>query len=665
MKRALAYCFLAAGLLSLPAAAAVKGSCESAADEVSAKGAKKRIVLVNEYNEQTGAYTGNGLYVLKMKLARGNSYTVWVEDVPEESGLQIQSVLAADPEDEDSHAPEADFEEVAVSDTQVRHVLYASDWNLGLADPDDDKEDIEDAKEDQDPKNWWYYITIEGDIGESCTLCVQQGINLPKGIPENPYQFYPGGSVARTGALKFPTDSSEFCFTVRMLAGRRYLLSTLDGTEELPLGIESITGGEFAEHPSWYSNEWNMACHFVPEETDLYDFSVITSVSNALAPFRLQYVMLPVRSISKHELAGQLTPGDVVSAKPGRKNAFGDVCYDEIIDEALYSFKAMKGTRYLLRTTGATTNLLLRVYDSKGNIVVENRGRNDGTFDVLGGLEASVNGVYYVGVCQDLAETAELADLTIDLSLEVVTGVEGSPDAWDARDDTSTGASLLSPVVCQSTNELSAGVEVVDVKGHGPHRLSAQDWYDTFAIAVRKDVVYCFKVTFPGEQTHLTLRPRVYSLAALSGSYSPNTAGDINAGTEGYFSFKATANGTYYLQLSVAEGVGLDYPEYILHAAAHGLDGIELGTLKVNTRGTRDGLWSIDTESVARYADGAVIQIAGEHTVRFWDIKGFNKPKVQRVVVTPGSGITEIDGYYSDTSDPKDDAAKGAVSWAL
>ena len=663
MKKMLLMFWVACCAVVLPSLAATKGSCESAAEEISPKALTKKVTLVSEYDERTGVYTGNGLYVLKMKLSRGMAYTVWLNDVDEESELQIQSIVAAEPE-EDENAPEADFDEISVSDTQVRYVLYADEWNLGLGDEDDDKEDKEDAKEDKDPKNWWYYIFIDGDVGETCLLNVQQGVNLPRGIPDNPHLISPAGSISRTASLKFPLDTPEYCFTARMLAGRRYLLATLDGTESVPLDIESIPGGEFEDHPSWYSNEWNAAYHFVPEETDYYDFSVVTSATNGLTPFRLQYMMVPVRSLSQHKLAGQLAVDDVVSVAPGRKNAFGDAYYDEIIDEALYSFKTTKGTRYLLRTEGATTNLLLRIYNSKGEVVVENRGKGDGTFDVLGGLDATATATYYVGVCQDLPEAAALADMTISLSLVVVTGEDGDPDPWDARDDASTGASPVCPVVCQSTNELAAGVENVDPKGHGPHRLSERDWYDTFAISVRKDLVYAFKVSFPNEKTHLTLSPRVYSLNALGG-FSPNTAGNINVNAEGHFSFKATANGTYYLELSVAEGVGLDYPDYILHCAVHGEEGVELGTLKVNTRGTPDGLWSINSESVARYVDGAAIHIAGTHTVRFLDIKGFSKPKMQQVTVKPGKEITEIDGFYSDTFDPKDNVSKTATAWTL
>jgi hypothetical protein len=57
--------------------------------------------------------------------------------------------------------------------------------------------------------------------------------------------------------------------------------------------------------------------------------------------------------------------------------------------------------------------------------------------------------------------------------------------------------------------------------------------------------------------------------------------------------------------------------------------------------------------------------VSGAQTVKFGAVSGFATPASVMRDVAPGNVPTIVEAYYSDTSDPKDDKAAGAVSLTL
>lgn len=145
-------CALAAG----GAFAASTGSYMGKAGSISV-GATKTVKLVQEYYGD-GDYGDGGIYYLKVKLNKDNAYTVTAKGC---DGMYV------DTDGDDEKAPMASFMDYMVGDSYYS-VLEASAWD------------------EDDPSSGTFYIVVDGAIGDSVTVSVASGNNLPSGIPENP-----------------------------------------------------------------------------------------------------------------------------------------------------------------------------------------------------------------------------------------------------------------------------------------------------------------------------------------------------------------------------------------------------------------------------------------------------------------------------------------------
>lgn len=623
--------------------AATQGSCQSAAPTY-APGAVGHVVSLtaeywyDEFDPADSFYDDESpVYYAKINVKKGTGYSVWLENAT--SGVEIWGV---DQAWEDESMISASFLPQTIGGKEY-YVLDPADWDA------DDASSVN------------LYIYLGGShLGDVATIYFQEGVPGPEGGEGKPVLLTPATTLKTDPASGTKTlVDGTYYYSFSATAGRRYLFATTGGTGSAPLTLSGFSAGILKEYQDWAS-ENNASYSFVPAASGKQTFSVVGSEAQ---PFALKYQYLPQRSIGEHQLSGVLAAGESVLAKPGHVNLPKSGVYDEIIDEVLYSFTAAKEERLVAKTSGATAKLLMRVYNAKGSVVATGSAFGDG-LDIQLGFVCSEAGTYFLGLAEDLADddldTPTYAEVT--LSLLSAASKDGSPDEWDAADDTASGATALSPVPSKS----GESPVVADSEGHGPHALGVTDWNDTFVVGCRKDITYAFSATFADEGTSspLSLKAEVFYLSgtkeiavATSGSVSPNAASPL--------SFKATQNAPYYVRLSVAEGGGLDYPFYRLHACAYSTSGAELGILTVNLYGADGATWSLGSEA-AKYPSGSSILVAGAQTVKYSAVTGFLAEKTsEAVTINPGKTPTVLDCYYNDTFDPKDNTPAGAVALTI
>lgn len=631
--------------------AAITGSSESSAASISmsAAGAVRTVKLV------AAEGTEKGVFHFKSTLKRGVSYTVWTEGVSTNAPVSLEAYAADPPETSEAMGPGADFEDVGETGANTRLVMWSDSWTVDDEDPDMN-----------DPKSWTYYFMLEGTVGQDVTVNFRQGAFIPQGRLDNPASLSISTSEASvTRALEL---DNAYYFRARLTAGRLYHFATAGGSAERAFNI-TVEGEDDDVDATIYSDtmydaeEGNMGLYVIPDTTASYIIAVTgVQTDDATATFTLKHQVYRARAIAEHP-ATELNDanGWTATFKAGYLNNFAETgAYDEIIDENLFTFTAAKGQRFVCETTGAATNLLMRVYNARGVVLAENTTDGESR-NVRAAFEATAAGTYYVGVCQNLSDEflETPAYLPVTLRVAEVSSLTDGFDDWDPADDVAAGASGLSPLPATK----DATPEDVDKTGHGPHRLGRGDWADVFMIGARKGVTYALRASVDAAVTANTLAAKVFTLSGTS-EREVATSGDLTPGASVPLTFTATANATYYVRVAVAEGVGLDFPDYRLHAMAYTETGDALGILTVNALGAPTATWSLDSETV-KYPAGASVLVSGTHKVKFAAATGFKAPAVETVTVAAGTEPTVVTAYYSDTADPADDTARGAKALAL
>ena len=635
--------------------APITGSCPSAAQEIPMTGAEqsRKISLVSAYNEDTRLYdVSNQVFFLKATLSRSRAYSVWLTDKSGDT-IDIYSIDPAEATDDEQIEPSAMFLEYSGKWGSMC-VLTEDEWYV---DPDD--------PEMSDPVSWTYYFQISGNKGDTVMFHWQQGNQLPKGIEENPELITPQqGKELSTKLKKFVTGEYAYQYQFEGLPGRRYLFATLNGTAANAYTLSFGGSGKATEYAKWLTTG-NAAWSYDPDMEGPCNVIVSEPTENDTATQGLKYKLLPVRTLAAHNPKTLALGATGVTFVPGRINATDNAYYDEIIDQQLFSVALTKNASYVAETTGALSNLLMRVYNASGAILYESRTKGDGTGDVRCGFTAPLTGIYYIGVCENLPDDDldELCGQPVCLTIEEVTPEVGVPDRWDPADDTTSRACALTPALGYNWSYPTA----VDPEGHGWHALGKSDWYDVFAINARAGMTYRLVTSLNDESKRFTrLAARVFYMNGKK-EVTVSASGDVNPDSTNPLNFKADNNGIYYVRLSVEDGVGLDFPEYKMHVSTcdtekGSSDGY--GLLKVMLDGTTDGAWAINKEKVFYPSDGAVPLKAGAYTVKFQAAKGFGTPATRTVTVLAGK-TTTLSVAYGDTFDPKDDTIKGATSWAL
>ena len=653
MKNILFALAMVAGLSSW--AGGKSGSSEGSAPTLQ-PGATSTVSLVPEYDEDFETEDPNTpVYYAKIKLTRGKAYTVYADKADEGIEVIVDQGWSTPFEEMSS----ATFMPETVGGQEYQ-ILYEDSWYY---DPD--------YPEDSDPATATYFIMLTGSkVGDKATIHFQEGVFLPQGLQSNPRPLTPSMTDKTDGPYNL--IDGQYFYSVTVKAGRKYLFATANGTESSPLLISSLdASGTVKPYASWATAN-NASVSFVPfadTKAELVVASAGTDDASLTAPFALRHQLLKNRTLAEHDSTA-VAVGDTVTVKPGYKNAPNTGAYDEIIDECLYSLNLAKGQRIVVQTSGAATDLLLRIYDKNGNVVKEGELFAEGNdFDLRCAYEAAAAGAIYVGLCEKLddedVETPTYAP--VELKILSAAGQEGVPDKFDPVDDEIAGATALMPIPGKKGEDPL----VVDSAERDSHRLGATDWGDIFMIGARKDLTYVIKAQLVDSG-----RKPVHRLGAMVFTMNGKTEKVVAVGTaidpsaNGTLEFKATANGTYYVRVYTVNdagtrGDGFDYPDYTVHAMAYSTSGDELGILTVNLLGADGAQWNLQGESV-KFESGASILVAGKKTVVFGKATGFNAEKAsEEVTVAPGTTPTVVDCHYNDTSDPKDDVEKGAVALSI
>lgn len=637
--------------------AAQKGSCDSAAESVSMKAPasesaipSKGFTTVNWYDENRGVVSpSNFVYCFKATLIRSKAYTVWAED--SEGNVLDVDAYPAESTSEEVAEPGASFAVVSGA-WGTRSVLRADEWYIDEDDP-----------EFSDPESWTYIFCIESDTPNvRGTFHFAQGMWVPLGIEENPLVLVPRERTEgdTTKAYSFVTNEFRFCCSAEFAYGRRYQFATHGGTEKNPYSL-AFGDGKVTPLATWASAD-NASFNYDPGRSGQGDVWIVEGSTNAEvvadAKFSLTYRLVPVRTIAQHALVRSepLTVGESVECRPGRINATNGEYYDLIFDDCLLKARLEKGRRYVLDTVGAQTNLFLFVYDMKGNVLHECEGDGTDTGNARCAFVAPYTSDCYVGLAEKLVddERDEPTRAPVTLRFDSAEPQEGSPDSWDAADDTYAGAVALNPPIGE--DPLTDDPEGQE----GWHRLGRTDWCDTFAISARADCRYSLAVSLQDPNAfHGNLSAEVFMMDGRS-KKRVATLGDINPGTLLPLTFDAEENGTYFIALSVAEGQGRDYPAYRIHAVGYSLEHAASGVLKVAVYGTTAGMWSLNAEkTVYRAGTSVIVPQEVAYAVRFSSVAGFLTPPIEEGVLVHDRAGRTVEGWYTDTFDPKDDRPSG------
>ena len=623
--------------------AAKTGSYEGSAAAL--KGSQ-RVTLVGEYDPDDKTYSDySGVYYMKVTISKGSSYSIWT-DPNEDISLDVYT------NNEDAWVY---FDSDFLDDGTQYARLSAADWY------------------EDDPSKVVFYVLVSGDIGTSVGVYSQSSWRsfVPPGDEDNKYHLSFSES-AKTFSSSFLDDDS-YWMSATLSKGRMYRIRTEGGTVADPTEfiIESDADTyEVYPDPEYAADTNNSAFVFRPIITSssaTYQFRV---VGTAGKDFVLHYQLLKSRKIADHPSIALDAVGYEATFAPGREIASWDYA-DSIIDEQLFSINLAKGERWVFETEGAAVPLKMVVYDSKENILAENQTLDGVGYDVRAAVEATAAGKYYVGVCESEVGPGEATSGgVVTIRARAVSALEGDPDEFDSLDDTVEGATGLEVLPGnEESHPAEAGLQ------HGPHRLSATDWADTFVIAARKGITYRVGMSFVDieDMSPLPLRCEVFTVA---GTKETSVAQDELGGVfGGYVEFTASANAAYYVRFTVAGGKSLDYPAYNVSSVAYQAGG-GLGILTVDMPGSSGATWSLGSESV-KYPAGSSVLVSGTQLVKFTAPSGY---KVSDVVVggvsygavasvsakvDPGTAPTVVSAKCSDTFDPKDDVAAGATALSV
>ena len=119
-------------------------------------GDEKHVVLVDEFDPYEGAFLGQGICCFKVRLAKSNEYTIWIE-----GGDAAEMDLDVFVDDDDENAPSAEFDVMSYMNGVQAAFVYDDYWY------------------EDDPNTGTYYVCLRGDIGQQTTLFFTRGIREP------------------------------------------------------------------------------------------------------------------------------------------------------------------------------------------------------------------------------------------------------------------------------------------------------------------------------------------------------------------------------------------------------------------------------------------------------------------------------------------------------
>lgn len=629
---------------------AATGASEADAIELKPKTAvqKTQVKLVQEGT--------NFVCYYKIVVSKGKAYTLWLSDFAAGSQIRIDEVYSQLFGKGFEMGPTAQFEAAQCGDT-VRWVMSGKEWadesgwsgGGSGADPWGDWGDWGDDST-KTPNTWPYYVRVTGAKGETAALNYQIGNAIPQGVEQNPLVIKPKTAEQTSGTLSFL--GPNYYLQLDMKAGARYHFKTSGGSAANELTVESAIGGISRHLDAAAGNDYET---IIPYESGTYKIWIKSSFGLG-ATAGLTYRVDAERTLKQHKVTATLAANKSVTCKPGHLNAWGTGAYDAIIDECLYKFTAAKGVDYLALTTGASRNLLMRVYDSKGNVIASNDGDGIGQ-NVRCAIPAPTKKTdYYIGVCENLGSDDDVvkpAYLPVSLTVRSVSLADGLIP--------------LTPAI--GANE--ADVRAKDPTGRvAPTPLGDSCWSHVYTIAARKDISYALASSWVSDAAGQKLTAEVYT---VSGKKEKTVAtGELVPGSTIALVFTASNNDVHYIRVKPETGMGIVVPAYKLHSMGFAQDGGALGALKVVLKGAETATWLLNNEKTKYVSGDSMLLPAGAYTVKFSKVKGFGTPADRKLTVVAGK-VTEFEQYYGDTYDPKDDQISGksgsvtykATSWSL
>lgn len=651
-------------MFTVTATAASAGSCEAKAVSLSL-GKTVTGRLVDEYDSDYGENTGYAAYYFKLRVNRGDSATLvmsgespYIYDIYEADIYEGESE-SSPPGWEDASSPYA---------VESRFILRAGDWD------------------EDSPKSATYYVVIAGEnIGESFSLQTMSGeeeATLPQGIDENTAVLVtPKETFASVTKTLTEAHGMGYYFKAQLTAGQKYYFGTYDSTTNstdiMIYGLdddsleptmapvtEEIGGTKIA-------GDTHAGYCVLPSKTAAYVIYVLNETSGENQPVTLLHKVVGARQAKDHPLAATLgaigSSGASASISPAYRNNTESGFFDAVIDDALVSLTLEKGRKYLFTVDSLTFdpgNLVMEIYDAKGNILVSSGVGflGEGTVGPMFVYEAAVAGVYYVGVCQNTADSrgdeSPVAGLTGRLSVSTVTE-DAFLDEYDlAAVDPNAEITPVTPAI----GEYGDSPETYDVTGQ-KHSFGLTDWADTFSLPVRKGITYSFSVKpetgtfeYGGQNVEVSGAGFVYSgvVYTLSGSTKTIVKKVADMSVEP-LSVQAGANTTWYLEIT-KDNQGVP-AVYSLHSMASAPDG--LGYLTVNIHGPTaeaGARWYLkgDSLSLGNVSGTTMLLPAGAVTVKFTAVRGLSTA-ADMVGTVNKDKTTTLEAYYNDTFDPLDD----------
>ena len=505
---------------------------------------------------------------------------------------------------------------------------------------------------------------------------------LPHGMSEGDPIVLRPSTESRSASCD---GSSRYCrgdsyFSANLSAEHKYMFG-LEGTNDLPMVMyrKGETNDLFATADS-YTN-WTdcvKARAFVPEQDGTYVIWVGCG-TNLVA---VRHATMPFRKPAQHP-HGEISTVSPAIFVPGYLNDPESGAFDNVIDQELFAFSnynkgdCLQFSAAFTDMTRAITNLLMRLYDSSGKALGENRWAGGGEIGRVVWAATSAGSSskpLYIGVCQDLAKGEQTNAVgTVRLAVSRVELVERTSVLTAIPD-----SQARSPVNCPESAS--------KVRQLGP-----TEWSNVFALPARAGITYRIKagLTADGKDNGYKLTAMAYTLSGTTKKpLAVNLVKDpaaINPNAAGWWEIHPDANATVYIEVSVADGPwgsgdGLAYGPYRLYATgayAEGEGPGELGLLKADMGGAyqADMGWKIisgpavagivaSKESYYPAGSAVILPVGGAYAVAAKSISGFAKVNAKgydvSVYVEKYEDAKKVvsaakEFRYFDTADPLDD----------
>ena len=459
-----------------------------------------------------------GFWSTTVKVSRGQEHTFWITGLTPDAIMSISWVYGGYSYKEDGetyedevYASESCSVENALGGWDNYVLLTAGDWELVPSSVKSItfKVEVDGFYDEENSAN--NKFTFGHAAGrDSYPGEIEPPVPpTPVGEADNPLTFSLKTLTANdpTPGLLNVTAAEDFegrvyyIKTASLVAGQKYrfgysgsMVSNFTMSASLT-GADNLftTEGIGKPYPDWEACD--LAYEVIPKAGGVH-YIRLDGVSAGDA-FSLYHAALPKLTPAKH-LPDDLAVG-AESAKfsPGYMNDPAGYAYDDVIDQKLFRITGYdKGENLVFRTEGADCDLIMRLYDSTGNVLAEN-------FTVGGGLKdvqltwtttakyakTSETTILYLGVCQKLADGEEPTAGPVTLSVEKKTLL-----------DTATPVTAVPASV--GTDPRSA----TGVIPSAERQLGANEWANTFALAAREKVKYTFKAKLADEGADNGLR---------------------------------------------------------------------------------------------------------------------------------------------------------------